>query len=86
MLIDVTGQKGPNRLGRDVFIFVLDKSGHLYPFNGREHIDYIDSTGFMPGIVTAVKEIVSSCNPKKTTAIGHACAVRVVENVFNMDY
>ena len=92
VMIDVTGQKGPNRLGRDIFFFVVDKSGHLYPYNGKEHIEYTMHIGSFTGFITSLAAALQACNPNPKGFLssiftnGETCAARVVENGFKMDY
>ncbi len=95
VMIDVNGQKGPNRLGRDIFFFVVDKSGHLYPYNGKEHTEYMKKKGeIISSIHGFLKEVLSACDPKIKGSFwsdpiprnGETCAARVVENGFKMDY
>jgi prepilin-type N-terminal cleavage/methylation domain-containing protein len=40
MLIDVNGDKGPNVIGRDMFMFAFSDEGVLYPYGGKDYALY----------------------------------------------
>lgn len=52
--IDVNGKNKPNTVGRDIFYFILGADGKLYPFGGKDHLNWLggedviieDSAGF----------------------------------------
>ena len=91
MYIDVNGEKGPNTLGRDVFVFDLSDEGKLYPRNGKDYALFtsqtsLDNNGYY------WRNIKNSCeNPEGTATIssageGSGCAGRIIENGWKMDY
>lgn len=95
IMIDVTGQKGPNRLGRDIFFFVLNQDGYLFPYNGKEYIEYMKAKGSAgSSFVASLTSALAACNPNPSGLFGllslvqhgTTCAARLVENGFKMDY
>ena len=82
--IDINGDKSPNTLGKDLFTFYLAPNGNLYPYGG------IDSA-----IMERQQEINSNsgywrnyeggiCGSKQYD--GWACAARIIENGWKMNY
>ena len=79
IIIDVNGAKGPNRRGRDQFIFYLSENGKLYPEGGKDSALYDQQT-----------ELASNSsywkNNDNCLEEGNNCAARVIENGWKMDY
>lgn len=73
--IDVTGKKGPNRIGRDIFLFALGEDGYLFPY-GSEDLNLYDGTSLAKD---------SNCS-SNTNSNGLHCSARLVQNGYNMDY
>lgn len=85
VIVDVNGAKGPNIVGRDLFI--LSKIGHdgtLFPYYGKQYGDYYGVPGYY-------WQDNSTCGIAGNPAIpngtqGDGCAARIVENGWVMDY
>ena len=83
---DVNGNKMPNKMGRDVFVFFLAKSGDMYPYLGSEVTKYMwgDDT-------SAWKSNDSYCGTAGSPTIpdyagGWGCAARIVESGWIEEY
>ena len=77
VVIDVTGNKKPNILGRDVFLYILNNDGYLFPYGGDAYNRYTDKN----------YDITKHCNPKSSDSNnGVACAARLAQNGYKMDY
>jgi hypothetical protein len=87
--IDVNGKSWPNSFGRDVFAFVLDQDGHLYPY-GSEKVAQIVSSGNLRGEEQLDNTWRGATErygcTKKGTYNGLGCTARLVENHFKVDY
>lgn len=80
--LDINGEREPNQWGRDGYRFFITQSGVVVPFGGKDHLIYsgkVDSESQKNYINT-------NCNPKSQTSNGRACAARVIENGWKMDY
>lgn len=79
--VDVNGLKAPNQTGRDVFSFWLGRNGALYPSYGAKTL-LCSSAAMCWDKGTTV-----SCLPTATGAqSGQACAARIMEHGWQMDY
>ena len=74
--IDVNGKKGPNRVGRDAFGYILGADGYLFPFGSKD-------VNFYSGI-DEVNE--KNCSTSVTGTVGEHCAARLARNGYKMDY
>ena len=84
--IDVNGQRGPNRIGRDIFGFILSTDGRLIPFYSLE-----DKKSYSGQANDYWRDDASKCGtPGKSDAEeksdGFGCAARIIENGWEMDY
>ena len=70
--IDVNGEAGPNRLGRDIFYYELSADGRLYPMGGRDEL--------------AQRDVGYSDPSNNCFTVGDTCAAYLAENNYNMDY
>ena len=80
--LDINGEREPNQWGRDGYRFFITQSGAVVPLGGKDHLIYsgkVDSESQKNYINT-------NCNPKSQTSNGRACAARVIENGWKMDY
>ena len=80
--LDINGEREPNQWGRDGYRFILTQSGVVVPFGGKDHSIWkgnVDSEWQKNYINT-------NCNPKSRTSKGFACAARIIENGWKMDY
>ena len=75
--IDINGKKGPNRMGRDVFVFFLGADGYLFPY-GSKDVNLYDSN------YTLLDE--TNCSGSVTGNAGQHCAARLAGNGYKMDY
>ena len=73
--IDVNGKKAPNKEGRDMFSFVVDNKGQVYPLGsvfywGRGY-SYLEDNWF-------------KCD--KDSEYGIGCAAKIMDDGWVMDY
>ncbi len=80
--IDVNGLKGPNKLGRDVFLFYISDDGNLYPYGGKDVAVHIHAGGLLWNTYH------SYCGlPEGSGAVsGVGCAARVMAEGWKMNY
>ena len=45
LYIDINGKKGPNQIGRDLFAWMVTKSGIVYPFGSLDDNVFVSMTG-----------------------------------------
>jgi type II secretory pathway pseudopilin PulG len=91
--IDVNGSKGPNTWGRDVFRFVILPNGHIVPFDSveyhRAYYTFINNTTANPATISQYY-IEKTCTTDKSKVLssqdGLACAARIIQNGWVMDY
>ena len=77
LLLDVNGKKGPNKYGRDLFNFVLDEKGQVYPMGSAAFMgDTYAWNGSEP-------KNVSECH---AASYGVGCAGRIIDQGWKMDY
>lgn len=79
LIIDTNGKEKPNKIGRDVFYFVLGSDGKLYPIGGKDYAVYKNTGTWNSASST------ESC-VDNTTSSGIGCAGRLIENGYKMDY
>ena len=81
-VVDVNGDKGPNIDGRDVFYFNVDPKGSLIPYNSQQANEQLGSTYW--------RDDPTLCgtpgSADMTGVKGQACAARIIENGWVMDY
>ena len=74
--IDVNGVKGPNRVGRDVFVYMLGADGYLFPFGSKD-----------VNVYSGIDEVnENNCSTSVTGTVGEHCAARLARNGYKMDY
>lgn len=73
--IDVNGKKGPNRIGRDIFAYVLGSDGYLFPY-GSTDLNLYDNTA---------EENDTNCSVSSSSH-GLQCSGRLANNGYKMDY
>ena len=84
VVVDVNGIKRPNKIGRDIFSFILTPQGKLIPYGSKKAVDINYNS-------TSWKEYSEYCGtPGKADAEekanGTGCAARIIENGWEMDY
>ena len=79
VLLDVNGDKRPNTIGKDIYSLFLGEDGVLYP-NGSEAVNKYDSETY------PLWDSELGCQGKNPTTNGLACAARVVEEGFKINY
>lgn len=87
LYVDINGFQKPNKLGRDVFNFVLANNGMLYPRDGIENslarnnnLSYYWKN--LPAEGCGIPD-----NPVIPTGYkGYGCAARIIDNGWKMDY
>ena len=84
--IDVNGSKLPNQFGRDLFQFELSNDGRLIPEGGKDAALFKSQVALQNNTKywnSSSSESNYRCN--KNSA-GYACAARIMENGWKMDY
>lgn len=83
VLIDINGKDKPNRLGRDVFFYLLGDDGCLFPLGGDDYKKYVEARGvgntpFKP----------EDCSVSATDGFlpGATCSAVLNQNGFKMNY
>ena len=79
--IDVNGGSAPNKLGRDVFAFILNQDGHLLPYGSQAAATAL---GLGAGNTWRGTTAIYGCS--SGTYDGTGCTARLVENNYNVDY
>ncbi len=83
--IDVNGDKKPNKLGRDLFLFVLGDDGGLYAYYGRDYLIWY-------GMFSSWANITGACLKEGQNAVarrnvtGNGCGARIMEEGWKMNY
>lgn len=80
-IIDVNGNKKPNKVGRDMFYFYLSSEGYLIPQYGHDYYGYYWRNDALNGCGEPDKPLTS-----KSRSRGIGCAARIIENGWVMDY
>ena len=84
LTIDVNGEKPPNKFGRDAFIFVIGQNGMLYPLYGVDMAAYLEGSG--RDYDSYYWKLHESACSAKVNSRGKACAARVMEEGWQMNY
>lgn len=84
LYVDVNGSKAPNRFGRDVFSFFIGNNGLIFPFGGFDDHEATGTGSYWKIDPTACGTEGSTTIPSDVT--GLACAARIMENGWTMDY
>ncbi len=83
ILYDMNGfEKEPNRLGKDIFIFVLDNNGSIIPRGGRTELKAYGTQNE----TTPRWQNSSTCGNGNTTDNGEYCAGSVADNDWKVIY
>jgi len=88
LIIDVNGDKAPNRWGRDTFMFNILKDGTMIPYAGTNDCSKLAKyTNNSIEYVLKQKhwKHANTCS-STTSSDGTACAARIIENGWKMDY
>ncbi len=88
LVLDVNGPKGPNVVGRDLFLYIVGDDGMLYPYGGADYA-VCNSSG-------CKYENLESCSdywknesgyaPCTKSSDGTGCAARIMEEGWEMRY
>ena len=88
LTVDINGSKEPNRWGRDAFMFNIMRDGGIMPYGGyrdcKRLAEYLNMN--LDSILTQRHWQYTDICSKTTTSDGTACAARVIENNWEMDY
>ena len=84
IMIDINGDKNPNKYGRDAFGFLLSFNGVLYPAGSERWAGYYGDTYNWKNNTSYCGTPGSSVIP--VGAHGWGCAARIIENGWVMDY
>lgn len=82
--IDTNGTIGPNKYGRDIFLFHLSDEGKLYPHAGKDFALF-SSDSPLTSNTYYWKNNQSWCSDSNENA-RQGCAARIMENGWKMDY
>lgn len=74
LVFDINGVKKPNRVGKDVFKFVIADNGRLYPFASKAH----------KNINTSLQNV--NCNLAGSADAAFACTGAVADNNWKAEY
>lgn len=74
IVIDINGPATPNTMGRDIFRFVLNADGHLYPLYSRDFCRYDNSQ---------YEDVSEKCVDDFE---GEYCGAYLMQNGYKMDY
>ena len=86
--LDVNGPKGPNIVGRDLFVFYLENDGTLYPWGGADYAVYSDSSCAYDNLESCSgywKNESSDVACTKSSE-GNGCTARIMEEGWEMKY
>ena len=85
--IDVNGQTGPNALGRDLFLFIINDDGTLVPYGGAAYNEYTGKDeGSEPLWATADNACYKDSTSKTVVKDGKACAGKVADDGWKVLY
>ncbi len=80
--VDVNGVEAPNRVGRDIFCFIMGPDGKFYPFGGK---DVAVFKGKGADATWKSAEGVYPCTDT-TQGNGEGCTARLMEENYKMNY
>ena len=82
IVIDVNGSEAPNRIGRDIFCFILGSEGRLYPYGGKDIAVFEGEEG------TNTWNVEGSTYPcyDANKGDGEGCTARLIEEGYKMNY
>lgn len=78
IILDVNGDKKPNVIGKDIYFLFLGENGNIYPFGSEAVNDYDSKYNKW--------DTAEGCNGKQPKTNGTACAGRVVDDAFSINY
>jgi len=87
ILIDVNGDKGPNKAGRDLFELIVAPNGSIYAEGGYDYALYIDPLNpeaYHWKTSTNVSLGCSDGNIKQVN--GYGCTARIIDEGWQMNY
>lgn len=84
--IDVNGAKAPNKIGRDLFQYIIAQNGMPYPGNGRDHSIYATGKDWRVQNYYWRSNNKAQCNPENMSYAGFGCAGRIMEENWEMNY
>ena len=82
--IDVNGSTAPNRLGRDIYAFLLSQDGHLCPYGSRQAGSILAPNNANAYLWNSSSFTEHSCSGTGYT--GRGCTARLIENNYKSDY
>ena len=86
IIFDINGKKSPNKWGRDIFYFDLAQDGSLYPHNGIEVAKFNAGSNWKrSNYYWTTSTDYRNCS-STTRSYGYACAARIIENGWKIDY
>ena len=80
--IDVNGMSPPNKLGRDIFNFVISEDGRLFPEGGKDYAYWHGNVG----ITWRAYYWTNGNECEDINSSGDGCAGRIMEKGWIMDY
>lgn len=86
LYIDVNGEKLPNQFGRDLFQFTVSNDGRLLPAGGKDKALFDNQSELSSNSYYWRSSSASSSYKCEKGSSGYACAARIIENGWVMDY
>lgn len=84
--IDVNGVKPPNRIGHDMFYFVLGSDGVLYPYGSKDVEYYTDRRVADWNSDNARYKCIKNGDTLTVGSGGMGCTARLIGNNYKVDY
>ncbi len=78
LFLDVNADKGPNVYGKDIYRFYIAENGNIYPYGSEAVADYDESA--------VLWNSENGCAGKSPSGDGIACAARVIEDDYSINY
>lgn len=90
IMIDINGNKKPNKYGRDIFFFIMIQDGSLIPGYGTRYAQFRDGTENIINSNNYWQKNNAYCgrlnSSDLTNVLGWACAARIIEEGWRMTY
>lgn len=88
--VDVNSmKKGPNMIGKDVFLLYVDDKGTVIPFGSQAYVDYVGETAGKPnywGKIDGDDTAGQKCMDEKSPVNAKSCAGAIADNRFRVKY
>ena len=84
-----TMKRGPNMIGKDVFLLYVDDKGTVIPFGSQAYVDYVGETTGKPnywGKIDGDDTTGQKCMNEKSPVNAKSCAGAIVDNRYRVKY